>query len=188
MARAFFISEQYLKDNSPLSGNAEMAEIYPFAKTAEETYVQIAIGTNLFERLIESLTASPQDTTPDEKVLIKKIRSCLVWYTCYDAIPFLSDKIRNIGIVKQGGNNLENSDEASINRLLKKCKDKGDFYLQILQAYLCENSSLFPEYNCNGCAEISPNTSVSNTSALAIEKNYEDEIQTKFARKYFNGR
>jgi hypothetical protein len=52
MANAFFISETYLKDNTPLSRNIDMVELYPFAKTAEEVYIQEAIGTNLYDDLI----------------------------------------------------------------------------------------------------------------------------------------
>lgn len=190
MASAFFITEEYLKDNSPASVRSSMDEIYPFAKTAEEVYIQIAIGTRLFDRLVESLQASPKNTTANEIVLLKKIRSCLVWYTIYDALPFLADKVRNIGVVKQISETTTPSDESSVKGLRKECKNKGDFYLQMLQRYLCENSDLFPEYQCSGwnCSELMPNTNISNTSDLAIEKNYEDEIQTYYARKYFNGR
>lgn len=190
MARAFFISEKYLKDNSPIPGNQDMDEIYPFAKSAEETYIQEAIGTRLYERLISSLTASPQNTTANEKILMKKIRDVLVWYTVYDAIPFLSIKLRNIGPVKQGGENLTPAEDDPLKRLEKKCKDKGDFYLQMLQKYLCQNGHLFEEYRCSGwgCSELMPNTRVSNTSGLAIEDRYEDKIDTYYARKYFNGR
>lgn len=190
MASAFFISENYLKDNSPLSGNIDIKEVYPFAKTAEEVYIQEAIGTRLFDRLVSSLTASPKNTTVNEIVLLKKIRSCLVWYTCYDALPFLATKIRNVGLVKQAGDNLESATDQQEIRLEKKCKDKGDFYLRILQNYLCENSNLFPEYRCSGwnCSEITPNQTVSNSSDLAIDRNDCDNYDTAFARKWLSNR
>lgn len=188
---AFFISEKYLKDNSPLSGNIDIQELYPFAKTAEEIYIQEAIGTRLFDRLAASLEASPKNTTSDEVTLLKKIRSCLVWYTCYDALPFIATKIRNIGVVKQEGPDIKSAEDNSVINLAKKCKDKGDHYLRMLQMYLCENSSLFPEYSCSGwnCSELMPNPNVSTSSDLAFDRNdNSEEIDTKFARKYFNGR
>jgi len=55
---AFFISETYLKDNSPLSRNIDMVELYPFAKTAEEIYIQEAIGTALYDDLIAKIIAN----------------------------------------------------------------------------------------------------------------------------------
>jgi hypothetical protein len=184
---AFFISERYLKDNYPLSENIDMKEVYPFAKSAEDVYIQEAIGTQLFDRLVESLTASPKNTTANETILLKKIRSCLGWYTCYDALPFLAIKIRNIGIVKQTGDNLASAERDDITYLRKACKDKADHYMTMLQKYLCENSDLFEEYCCANwnCSQLMPNTSVSNSSDLAIDKGDRD-IQTEFVRKWLN--
>lgn len=185
---AFFISDIYLKDNSPLSGNVDIKEIYPFAKTAEEIYIQNAIGTRLFDRLVVSLTATPKTTTANETILLKKIRAALVWFTCYDALPFLSIKIRNIGVVKQTGDNLESAGREDVSYLRKSCKDKADFYLILLQKYLCENSGLFTEYRCSGwnCSELIPNTNVSNSCDLAIDRS-DSDIDTAFARKWLNG-
>jgi hypothetical protein len=186
MATAFFISERYLKDNSPLSGNVDISEVYPFAKSAEEMYIQDAIGTQLYDRLIESLTASPKNTTDNETILLRKIRSALVWFTCYDALPFLAIKVRNIGVVKQSGDNLESATREDVSYLRKACKDKADFHMKMLQGYLCENSSLFSEYRCSGwnCSQLFPNTNTSNSSDLAIDRN---DIDTDFARKWLNG-
>src|SRR5574338_151369 len=170
MDYAYFISEKYLNENSPISSNSDMGEIYPYAKGAEDVYIQEAIGTKLFNRLIESLTASPRNTTADETVLLKKIRTALVWYTCYDALPFLAIKIRNIGVVNQGGENLQNGAREDVSYLMKRCKDKADFYLKLVQSYLCENSSKFPDYKCSGwgCSDgVGPITTVSKSCALA---------------------
>ena len=104
MANAFFISETYLKDNSPLNRNIDMDELYPFAKTAEEIYIQEAIGTALYDDLIAKIIANT--LSANEIELCKKIRSALVWWTVYDAIPFMATKIRNIGIVEQNGETI----------------------------------------------------------------------------------
>lgn len=183
MASAFFISQKYLTDNGPLSGNIDIKEIYPFAKSAEDIYIQEAIGTKLFNRLIESIENN--DTTANETILLKKIRSALVHYTCYDALPFLAIKIRNIGVVKQTGENLESATSQDIGNLRKACKDKADFYLNLLQMYLCENSNLFPDYCCGSwnCSQLMPNTSKLNSCDLAFDK----EIDTDYARKWLNG-
>jgi hypothetical protein len=188
MATAHFISKTYLVEHSPLSGNIDIKEIYPFARTAEEIYIQEAIGTKLFDRLIESLNASPKNTTANETILLKKIRSALLWFTCYDALPFLDIKVRAVGIVRQGGDNLQSVNREDISYLRKECKNKADFYLTMVQKYLCENSSLFSEYRGGnwGCSELFPNTNVSNSSDLAIDKNDGDDIDTDFARKWLN--
>lgn len=190
MATAHFISETYLKNNSPLSGNIEIGEVYPFARTAEEIYIQETIGTKLFNRLVESLNASPKDTTDNEVTLLKKIRSALVWYTCYDALPFLDIKVRNIGIVRQTGDNITSVTREDISYLRKECKNKGDFYLNMVQKYLCENGSLFEQYRGGtwNCSELFPNMSGSNSSDVAIDRNdNQNDINTDFVRKWLNG-
>jgi hypothetical protein len=186
--RAFFISETYLKENSPLNSHTEVKELYPYMLSAEETYIQEAIGTRLFDRLIASLNASPKNTTANEKELLFKIRRTLVWYICYDAIPFLDVKIRNVGVVQQAGNDLKNVEQEKIAYLRKQCKDKGDFYCRIMQKWLCENSEKFPEYKCSNwnCSELTPNRPVGTSCDLAFDRNDRTEIDTAFARKWLN--
>lgn len=188
MATAHFISETYLKNHSPLSGNIDIGEVYPFARTAEEIYIQEAIGTKLFNRLVESLNASPRDTTANETTLLKKIRNALVWYTCYDALPFLDIKVRAIGVVRQTSETTTSVTREDISYMRKECKNKGDFYLNMVQKYLCENGDLFDEYRGGNwdCSELFPNTNVSNSSDVAFDKN-ENDINTDFVRKWLNG-
>lgn len=171
MAYAIFISERYLKDNSPMGENVDVKEIYPFSKSAEDIYIQEAIGTPLYDRLIEGLTASPQDITANEIILLKKIREALMYYTCYDALPFIWARIRNIGVVKQSGDNLEVVSEQEMGYLRKELKNKADFYLKRLQDYLCQNSSLFSEYaGPYSWSDLYPNPNVSNSSDIAIPR------------------
>lgn len=180
---AFFISETYLKDNSPLSRNIDMVELYPFAKTAEEIYIQEAIGTALYDDLIAKIIANT--LSANETILCKKIRSALVWLVIYDAIPFISSKIRNIGVVKQNGENLETSDRSDVSYLRKEAKNKADFYMKLLQGYLCENSDLFTEYCCANwdCSKLFPNTNTSSSCDLSFDRT--QEVDIKFLRRYF---
>jgi hypothetical protein len=189
MATAHFMTEQYLKDNTPVTWNVNIKEIYPFARTAEEIYIQEAIGSKLFDRLVESLNASPKNTTADEITLLKKIRSSLVWFTLFDALPFLDFKIRSIGVVRQSGDNLQNAGRDDISYLRKECKNKADFYLRRVQDYLCEFQELYSEYRTGtwGCSEMFPNSNVSNSSDLAIDKNDSTSgYDTEFAREWLN--
>lgn len=190
MATAHFISDTYLKSNSPLSGNYDINEIYPFARTAEEKYIQEAIGTKLYDRLVESLNASPKDTTANEITLLKKIRSAVLWYTVYEALPFLDIKIRNIGVVRQGGENLQNVGRSDVTFLREQCKNNADYYLNLVQRYLCENGDLFEQYRSGtwGCSELFPNSNHSNSCDVAFDrKDNADDINTEFVRKWLNG-
>jgi hypothetical protein len=157
--RAFFIDETYLKDNSPLSGNVDIAEIYPYAKVCEEIYIQEAIGTSLFNDLAAKIILD-EDLSgyPNELILVKKIREAVLWYTVYKALPFISIKVRNIGLVKQTGENLTSADSQDVKDLRHECKINGDFFLKRVQDYLCDFGDLFSAYTCGVDDELPPNT------------------------------
>jgi hypothetical protein len=176
---ARFITKQYMIDNSPLSGNVDANEVYPFAKTAEKLYIQDAIGTNLFDDLISKIIAGTLNA--NEVILCKKIREAVLWYTLFDAIPFIALKIRNIGIVKQTGEGHESASRQDLNVLRDECKKKGDFFLERVQAYLCENKSLFPAYT-NGTDDDLPKNELSPTPSCDIA--FENDITDDYRRFY----
>lgn len=187
--KAFFISETYLKDNSPLSGNVDIQEIYPYARTAENIYIQEAIGTSLYDDLVAKVIASkaspPVAISANDITLIKKIRDAVLWYTVYDALPFLAIKLRNIGVVKQTGEGHESAARDDVSYLRKECKNKGDFYLKRVQDYLCENEDLYPAYDQGEDDDLDPNTnSPTGNCDIAFDKNSDDDIDTDFVRKW----
>jgi hypothetical protein len=186
-ARAFFISETYLKDNSPLPANIDVAEIYPFAKTAEDIYIQDAIGTKLYEDLITKINSdSTLASYPDELTLVRKLRDALLWYTIYDALPFIATKIRNIGLVQQAGENLTNADKGNEWALRKECKEKADFYLERVQRYLCSYHSLFPLYRTNTKDDVYPDVDAPGSGLDIAFDNDLNYIDTKFFRKWLS--
>lgn len=184
MANAFFITETYLKDNSPLSGNVDIAEIYPFVREVENSYIQEAIGTRLFNDLITKLNVdSTLATYPDDLTLMRKIRDVVLWYTIYDALPFLAIKIRNIGIVKQTGEGHESASREDVSYLRKYCKDKGDFYLKVVQDYLCYYHTLYPTYKLGTKNDMIPNTTAPQPNCdIAFDRN--ESESSAFYRKW----
>ena len=70
MAFAFFLTEDYLKDNSPLGKNVDIGDVYPYVKAAQNIYIQEMLGTPLYQRLMDSRNASPPDTTVNEIALL----------------------------------------------------------------------------------------------------------------------
>ena len=186
---AYFIDEQYLKDNSPLGKNIDMVTLYPFMKTAEDIHIQGAIGTNLYNDLITKIIADPTlAANPNELALCKIIRDVMVWLVTVEALPFIGTKIANIGNVQQNGDNLSNADQGKESRLEKKAKDNAMHYTIMLQKYLCENSDLFTEYCCANwdCSKLFPNKNVSNSCDLAFDNTVRNEtLDINFLRRYF---
>ena len=187
---AYFIDEQYLKDNSPLGKNIDMVTLYPFMKTAEDIHIQQTLGTNLYNDLITKVIADPTLAGyPNELALCKLIRSCMVWLVALEALPFIGTKIANIGNVQQNGENLTNADQGKESRLEYKCKNNAMHYTKMLQGYLCTNQTLFSTYCCSNwdCSKLLPNQNVSNSCDLAFDRGLPSEqiVDIKFLKRYF---
>jgi hypothetical protein len=177
-----FITEGYLKDNSPIAGNMDMKDIFPYAKTAQDITIQEVLGTQLYNRLMDSLNASPKNTSTDEVELLKLCRSALVWLVPYHAMPFIWMKLRNVGLVKQGGENLQTADTTEMEKVRQECLDNATFYMNRLKDYLCDNNDLFTEYNtgCWGCQDLPPNNNRENSSDIYFDKN--EEVKPNYLR------
>jgi len=167
-----FMTADYLKDNSPIAGNIDIKDIFPYAKTAQDVHIQEVLGTQLYDRLMDSLNDSPKNTTDDEVILLKLCRSALVWYTCYDAIPFIWIKLRNVGMVKQTAESSQSVDKSEMNTIREECNTKATFYMNRIKDYLCENSGLYSQYNtgCWGCKDLPPNNSRDNSIGIYFDK------------------
>jgi hypothetical protein len=166
-----------------------MSEVYPFAKTAEDVYIQGTIGTKLYVYLKDVVVASkaspPSSISTNDRTLLEYLRDALLWYTLYDAIPFLGTKIRNIGIVKQNGDNLETADRSDVTYLRNECLNKGQFYLNQVKRYLCEYDSLYSEYKCDSW-NINPNELTADNSGISFDRSTKTNIDYDFIRKWFS--
>ena len=184
MAFAFFLTEDYLKDNSPLGKNVDIGDVYPYVKAAQNIYIQEMLGTPLYQRLMDSRNASPPDTTANEIALLRLVREALLFYSCYRALPFIWAKIRNVGLVKQGGENLEVLTKEEMQYLRDDLKKDADFYLMRVRDYLYQNHTLFAEYGGTyDWSELYPNPHVSNSCDIAFDVNDgRDEFIYKYRR------
>ena len=171
MANAIFIDEDYLKDNSPFSGNVDTQDIYPYAKLAEDKYIQETIGTALYNRLKTALLDSPQSTNSYEDAILLIIREAMVWYTVYEATPFIWVKLRNIGLVKQAADNMQSVSIQELDKIRQPMLDNAVFYQNALIRYLCANGQYFDEFRngCWSCGDMNPNINKRFSIDLAFD-------------------
>ncbi len=149
-AFAYFIREDYLKKQTAITQNVDPMEVFPFVRTAQEDYIQDAIGYKLYNRLITGLIASTPGTndalTADEIDLLILLRQALAWYAAYDAMPGIAFKLTNKGILEFSGDNSNNATDSSFKMLRSHYRTKAEMCMQRVQDYLCLNGQLFPEY------------------------------------------
>ena len=145
MVTAYFCSETWMRNRTPLNANVDVALIVPFLGVAQELHIQPILGTALYERLMAGVTAG--NLTPDETSLVELVRPALAYYTLSVAIPFVATQIRNSGIVKTKSDTVETASKAEVDALSVATANMADFYAQRVTKYLCSNSSSFPLYS-----------------------------------------
>lgn len=145
MIQPLFISEDLLREYSPLSGTIDFDYLKSHIVTAQDYHLQPTLGGALFTRLSNGIYN--EDLTEVEQLLVDDyIAKMLVHYALYDAISFLVVKLESSGIVTKS---LDNSTAISFEdarTLEAKTVAKAEFYKQRLINYLNANSDLYPQY------------------------------------------
>ena len=155
-----FISEEKLKDSTAISLNVDVQLLLPFVKQAQKLYVETKLGTQLCNKLETLIVAGTVNDAGNEAyatLLNTYIGDMLPNFALYHAIPFLRFKVENGNIyskTSETGSAL-NTEEAQ--SLRSEVVNTGEYYMERMIEYICNNTSLFPEYNTNTGADINPN-------------------------------
>ena len=154
-----FISEDKLKDSTAINLNVDVNLLLPYVRQAQKLYVETKLGTNLNNKLKDLIVAGTLSLPANAayKTLIDDyIGDMLPNWAFYHAIPFLRFKIENGNIyskTSETGNSLS-TDEAQ--HLREEVRNTAEYYTERLIDYICNNNTLFPEYNTNTGADVDP--------------------------------
>ena len=154
-----FISEDKLKDSTAINLNVDVNLLLPYVRQAQKLYVETKLGTDLNQKLKDLIVAGTLSLPANAayKTLIDDyIGDMLPNWAFYHAIPFLRFKIENGNIyskTSETGNALS-TDEAQ--HLREEVRNTAEYYTERLIDYICNNNSLFPEYNTNTGADVNP--------------------------------
>jgi len=159
---ALFCNEDKLKSSTAINYNVDTAFLLPFLKIAQDKNMQVILGTDLYRKLEADIIAGT--ITGNYKTLVDKyIQDSIIHYALVEALPFLSFQIKNGSVTQKNSENGTAANKSDINWLIQKERDTAEFYGQRIVDYLCENSSLFPEYSSNSGADMSPISNAYNT-------------------------
>ena len=87
------------------------------------------------------------------------ITPCLIEWTFYEVMPFISLKITNKSIGRGNADYMAEGDLADLKYLRQTVRDLAEFYGQRMIGYLKQYSNLFPEYTTNsGLDKMVPNS------------------------------
>jgi hypothetical protein len=162
MSYVLFISESKLKSSTAISLSVDNAILLPYVLQSQKLYVKTKLGSDLYEKLEALITAGTVNDAGNEAyatLLNDYIGSQLPNYALYHAIPFLRFKIENGNIyskTSESGNSLT-TDEAQ--HLREEVLNTAQYFTERMIDYICNNSSLFPEYNTNSGSDVQPSHS-----------------------------
>ena len=182
---AIFISEVWLKDNTPIPTNMDVKEIYPFYKLAQDKYIRDVLGDKLYNSLSLAIIATKGSPviplSADELTLLELLRQTLGYYCVYEAMPFLATKIKNIGINSTADDKQINADVSRVKELRNEVLNNAEYYMVRVEKYLCKYHHLYPDYVFTN-DDVNPNKNAGYSCDLYIDPDFIDE---KFVRQYY---
>ena len=154
-----FISEDKLKDSTAINLNVDVNLLLPYVRQAQKLYVETKLGTDLNQKLKDLIVAGTLSLPANAayKTLIDDyIGDMLPNWAFYHAIPFLRFKIENGNIYSKTSETGQalSTDEAQ--HLREEVRNTAEYYTERLIDYICNNNTLFPEYNTNTGADVDP--------------------------------
>lgn len=139
------ISDQMIKDRTPIHGNIDPQLLHTDIKVAQDMYIHPILGTALYNKLLSDIDGS--GPTGVYKSLIDNfIVDTLIWYTMADLPTTLSYQFWNKGVLRKQGENTETPSMSELIDLSNRARNRAEFYANRLRLYLKQNSTTYPEY------------------------------------------
>lgn len=157
MAQAIFIQRQDIVKFTALNGNVDTDKFIKFIKIAQDVHIQNYLGTTLFDKINDDIVNST--LTGNYATLVSTyIKPMLIHWAMVEYLPFAAYTIANKGVYKHGSENSETVDKHEVDFLVEKERDIAEHYTQRFIDYICNNSTLYPEYNDNSSEDMYPDT------------------------------
>ncbi len=160
MSYVLFISEDKLKDSTAINLNVDVNLLLPYVRQAQKLYVETKLGTDLNQKLKDLIVGGEVNlpVNANYKTLLDDyVGDMLPNWAFYHAIPFLRFKIENGNIyskTSETGNSLSTEESQ---HLREEVRNTAEYYTERMIDYICNNSTLFPEYSTNTGADVDPN-------------------------------
>lgn len=124
------------------------------AKWVQDETVEHALGTKLFNRMIELILSNQIEQTQYEHykyILHTYILYIIGWGVRADVQPQLHNKVRNAGVMRSTDEHIIAVDQETMYKNIGRYEKRRDAYVKKLIDYLCCHASWFPEYAPCSC-------------------------------------
>ena len=159
MSYVLFISEAKLKNSTAIGLNVDVSILNPYLRQAQKLYVETKLGTDLNQKLKDLIVAGTVGSVGNEayKTLLDDyIGDMLPNYALYHAIPFLRFKIENGNIYSKTSETGTALSTEEAQHFREEIRNTAEYYTERMIDYICNNSTLFPEYTTNSGADVDP--------------------------------
>lgn len=156
MSQVLFTSEQYIKTYTPVGDLVSWDELKPTVELTQDSFMQDILGTNFYNHL--QTAYANQTLNTNEIALMNRIKPAQAYRVAEQALPFINYQIKNKGVMTQSGDYADSTDLTGIKYLRNELANRAEFYTKRLSVYLCENSSLFPEYTNDNSDDMNPHS------------------------------
>lgn len=140
----YFVTETYVKDETPILLNVDFKTLAPWMKTAAETRVKNILGRNFYAYLLQKY--NDEDLSTLEQELCDQIRPVVAWFGASLAIPDTNKKLGNKGQQRQQGQFTTPVQDIDEIRGIDQYASTGRYYLNELKLFLVENGGNYPQY------------------------------------------
>ncbi len=163
MAQALFVTTKDISKFTALNGNVDTDKFIQFLKIAQDIHIQNYLGTDLFDKISDDIVNST--LAGDYLDLVNNyIKPMVIHWGMVEYLPFSAYKIANQGVFKHLSENSESVDKNEVDFLIGKETQIAEHYTERFIQYICNNSSLFPEYNSNSNGDMYPDQDVNFTN------------------------
>lgn len=152
---ATFVSTDYIKEITAMNDAISGDKIRAVIVDVQRRYIEPILGTDLYDAINNKIVGST--LTGNYKTLVDKwISPCVSWYVYAELIPEYAVRLDRGGVYRSQAENSQAASKSELDYLQGKQFKKAEFYSQRLVEYLCNNSSLFPEYTSNSDEDLRP--------------------------------
>lgn len=187
MTNVLLISEDYIKTHTSIDDNLTAGYLLPTIKLAQDINLQTVIGTKLYERLMELVnTGSIQNEVAYKHLLDVYIQP----YLTYSVISMITlpaaFKITNAGVVRTEDEKMSNVSLTDVNLIKEYYNKYANYYKNLLQKYLLDNQSIYPELNRADLKDIESNlySAADSNIWLGGARGKSTDIPTRLRDKY----
>ena len=138
----YFITETYLKTNTPITANVDVTDVTPYIATQSALRIQPILGTTFYNHMLNAYNT--QTLTPDEIDLVEFIQPVIAWRTAEDAVFGLTYQLKNKGLQTQNGDYSASVSRSEVAFGMEHYAQKASFFEQRLIRWLLANRNLFP--------------------------------------------